>query len=54
MLHYDTIDLSEGTDVAKSNNSIIWLLKHGFLIMGSNFKILYVMVAMTLQCYVLI
>ena len=54
MLHYDRIDLSEGADVAKSNNSIICLFKHGFLIMGSNFKILYVMVAMILQCYVLI
>ena len=41
MLYYDRIDISEGIDPTKSNNVTI-----GFLIMDSNFKILYAMVAM--------
>ena len=39
MVYYNRIDISEGIDLAKSNNSkecMIW-----FLIMDSNFKILY-------------
>ena len=40
MLHYDRIDLQEGIDHTKSKNS-----KECILIMGSNFKIMFVMVA---------
>ena len=45
MLYYDRINLSDGTNVAKSNDSkgCIIIVTIGFLIMGSNFKILYVM-----------
>ena len=48
MLYYERIDISQGIDLAKSNNSkecmicYYWII--GFLIMGSNFKIMYVMV----------
>ena len=45
MLYYDRIDISEGIDLAKCNNSKEFLICHSwFLIMDSNFKILYVMV----------
>ena len=47
MLYYDKIDISEGIDPAKSNNSKECMVCHyWFLIMGSNFKILSVIVAM--------
>ena len=45
MLYYDRIDISEGTDLAKSNRSKEFMICHyWFLIMDSNFKILYAMV----------
>ena len=42
MLYYDRIDISEGINFTKRN---AWFVTIAFLIMGSNFKILYVMVA---------
>ena len=47
MLYYDRINLSEGTYVAKSNNSKKCLVCHyWFLIMCLNLKIMSVMVLM--------
>ena len=54
MLYHDRIDLTEGIDVTKSNNRKKYgLSRLFFLIVGSNFKILYVMVAMIWRCCVL-
>ena len=53
-MYYDRTDISEGIDLARSSNS-----KHVgfaiivFLIMDSNFKIMYAMVPMFWQCCVL-
>ena len=47
MVYYDRIDLSEGIDVAKNNNSKECMVcQHWFLMMGLNFKISFVMVVM--------
>ena len=44
MLHFDKIDLSKGIDPPESNNSKEYIICHYWdLIMGSNFKILFVM-----------
>ena len=44
MLYYDRANISEGTDLAKSNSSQEFMICHYlFFIMGSNFKILYAM-----------
>ena len=44
MLYYDRTNISEGTDLAKSNSSQEFMICHYlFFIMGSNFKILYAM-----------
>ena len=51
MLHYDSIDISKGTDLAKSNNSKECMICHYFvLIMESNFNTLCAMVVMNCQC----
>ena len=42
MLYYNRIDISEGIDPTKSK----WFAIIGFLIMDSNFKILYAMFVM--------
>ena len=44
MLYYDNINISKGINIAKSNNSMIFIIS--FLITDPNFKILYGMVAM--------
>ena len=49
MLYYDRIDISEVIDLAKCNNSKECVI-FGCLIMDSDFKILYAVVAMILQC----
>ena len=55
MLHFDKIDLSKGIDPPESNNSKEYIICHYWdLIMGSNFKILFVMAVLIWQCYVLI
>ena len=47
MMYYDRIDISEEIDLAKSNNRKEFMICHyQFLIMDSNFKILYAMVVM--------
>ena len=47
MLFYDRIDVSEGTDLTKSNNSKECMICHyWFLIMNLNFKIMYGTVVM--------
>ena len=47
MLYYDRINISEGIDLAKSNDSKECMICHYcFLIMDSNLKIMYVMVVM--------
>ena len=47
ILYYDRLDISKGIDLAKSSNNKERMSRHfGFLIMDSNFKILYAMVAM--------
>ena len=51
-MYYDRIDISEGLDLTKSNKSRECMIC--FLIIGSNFKIMYVMIVMILQCCVLI
>ena len=44
MLYYDRANISEGTDLAKSNSSQEFMICHYlFFIMGLNFKILYAM-----------
>ena len=44
MLYYDRTNISEGTDLAKSNSSQEFMICHYlFFIMGSTFKILYAM-----------
>ena len=55
MLYYNRIDLSEETGIAKSNNrrKNVCFVTIGFLIMGLNFKILSVKVAMILALSVL-
>ena len=55
MLYYNRIDLSEETGIAKSNNrrKNVCFVTTGFLIMGLNFKILSVKVAMILALSVL-
>ena len=46
MLHYNRIDIREGSDPSKGNDSKnIWFATISFLIMGLNFKILFVVVA---------
>ena len=48
MLYYDRIDISIGIDPTKSNKSKECMIcDYCFLIMDSNFKILYAMVSMT-------
>ena len=49
MEYYDRIDISEAIDLAKSNNSKECMICHYcfFLIMDSNFKILYAINVMT-------
>ena len=47
MPHYDRIDVSEGTDLAKSNNSKKCTICHYcFLIIVLNFRIIYATVVM--------
>ena len=46
MLYYDRIDISEGINPTKSNESKESFVAIGFLIMDSNFKIMYVMIVM--------
>ena len=46
MLYYNRIDITEKIDPTKSNKSKVTTV---FLIMGSNFKLLYAMVAMMLS-----
>ena len=46
MLYYNRIDITEKIDPTKSNKSNVTTV---FLIMGSNFKLLYAMVAMMLS-----
>ena len=47
MLHFDKIDLSKGIDPPESNNSKKHITCHYWdLIMGSNFKTLFVMAVM--------
>ena len=47
MLYYDCIDISKGVDLAKSNyHKKHWFVNTGFLIMDSNFKVMYAMVAL--------
>ena len=55
MLYYNRIDLSEETGITKSNNKRknVCFVTIGFLIMGLNFKILSVKVAMILALSVL-
>ena len=52
MLCYDRIDITKGIDLAKSNNSkeCMIVVTIGFLIMDSNFQIMYVMIVMICQC----
>ena len=51
MLYYDRIDISEGIDIAKSNNRKEFMIcLYWFLIMDSNFKIMYAIVVMISQC----
>ena len=48
MLYYDRIDIQEGNDLAKCNNSKECVICHFcFFNHELNFKILYAMVAMT-------
>ena len=50
MLYYDRIDISEGIDIAKSNNRKEFMIcLYWFLIMDSNFKIMYAIVVMISQ-----
>ena len=54
-MYYNRIDLSEEIDVVKSNSSKEYIIcRYWFLIMGSSFKILYVMVSMIWRFCVLI
>ena len=47
MLHYDRIDISKRVDLAKSNKSKECMIcRYCFLVMDSNFKIMYAMVVM--------
>ena len=47
MFYYDGIDLSDGIDAAKSNNSKEYMVfYYWFLVMGLSFKIMSVMVVM--------
>ena len=48
MLYFDRIDKNEVTDLGKSNNSKECMISEYwfFLIMDSNFKIMYAMVVM--------
>ena len=47
MIYYDRIDISKGIDLAKSNScKECMICTIGFLIMDSNFKILYAKVVM--------
>ena len=47
MLYYHRLDISEGIDPTKSNKSRKCMTCHNcFLIMGSDFKIMYVIVVM--------
>ena len=48
MLYYDRIDISKGINLAKSNDSKECMICHNFFfsIVGSNSKIIFVMVAM--------
>ena len=47
MLHYNIINISEEIDPAKSNDSKECMICHYFfLIIGLNFKIMFVMVVM--------
>ena len=51
MSHFDKIDLSKGIDPPESNNSKEYIICHYWdLIMGSNFKILFVMAVLIWQC----
>ena len=53
-MYYDGTDISEGIDLARSSNSEnVGFAIIAFLIMDSNFKIMYAMVAMFWQCCVL-
>ena len=50
MLQYHRTDLTEGNDLARSNNSNEWLVSHYssfFFSLGLNFDILFVMVVTT-------
>ena len=49
MLYYERSDISEGIDLAKSNGTKEWFVTMGFLVMYSNFKILYAMVSTMLS-----
>ena len=53
-MYYDRIDVSEGTDPTKSNKSRECMICQSWLFNHSNFKIMYVMIVMILQCCVLI
>ena len=47
MFYYNRIDISEGSDFAKSNNSKECMIyDYWFSVMDSNFKIMYAMVVM--------
>ena len=45
-MYYDRIDLSEETDLNNDSKEFIICYHWFFLIMGSNFKILFVIVSM--------
>ena len=49
MSQYHRTDLTEGNDLARSNNSNEWLVSHysSFFSLGLNFDILFVMAVMT-------
>ena len=40
MLYYDRIDISKGIDLAKSNNSKVWMICHYWLL-NQGFKFQY-------------
>ena len=47
MLYYDRVDISKGIDPTKSDKSKEYIICHNFfLIMETNFKIMYAMVVM--------
>lgn len=55
MLYYHEIDIGEEINVAKSINiRNVQLFTVGVLIISSNFKILYAIIAITERCCVLI